>query len=679
MWDLGETRGTVAVRMPDDEVALAVLERTGPLAVSSANLTGRPAATDADAGRGDARRRRRGHRRRRHVPGRRGLHDHRRHRARGPGAAPRRAVARAAQRGDRGARGRARQTRARPDAGVPPRLPGRPVGDLPARRSSRGRSRCARAPSPRSATATCTPSRSPTSAGWPCSAVSYAAYLVARQLPFLSTQRGVRLPRRRGRAPGRGPRLRRRRARRHLRARRAHQARRAGARRRPAGRAWACGSTTSRAPTARQFSLDDAQGAAAHPRRGHRHDERGQLRRRPRRAGRGRGRHRGRRRSSSTATSLSAQTNLTLATTGALLSAALAGACAGFLPHNFHPARLFMGDSGSMLIGLVLVGERADADRAVRRHAGARPATACFVTVLPVLLPISLLMVPFVDLVLAVVRRTRAGRSPISADKQHLHHRLLEIGHSQRRAVLIMWMWAVTDRLRRGAGEPVRRAAGRGGASARCSSLTVALTFVLPKLHRPRKTGLGDTGLPENAVSRGGRGRTDEPVPALISAPGDFVIVFTSRDAPTVRDQTGRRHDDRDRASTRRSGLVPGVRGRRSSSRADGARGGRPGGCRRRGARAARRLLRRRRRRPGASSWCPSARCPSHVVASAMPTASLLVALLTYLLQLADRRCWSSLAIDPSATSSRATRRAAGWPRRHGARPRSCGWPRTSC
>jgi L-threonylcarbamoyladenylate synthase len=48
MWDLGETRGTVAVRMPDDEVALAVLERTGPLAVSSANLTGRPAATDAD-------------------------------------------------------------------------------------------------------------------------------------------------------------------------------------------------------------------------------------------------------------------------------------------------------------------------------------------------------------------------------------------------------------------------------------------------------------------------------------------------------------------------------------------------------------------------------------------------------------------------------------------------------
>ena len=139
----------------------------------------------------------------------------------------------------------------------------------------------------------------------------------------------------------------------------------------------------------------------------------------------------------------SAQANLTLATTGALLSAALAGACAGFLPHNFHPARLFMGDSGSMLIGLVL---SASALTLTGQFVGMPETTgnSLFVTVLPVLLPISLLMVPIVDLVLAVVRRTRAGRSPMSADKQHLHHRLLEIGHSQRRAVLIMWMWAFT-------------------------------------------------------------------------------------------------------------------------------------------------------------------------------------------------------------------------------------------
>jgi UDP-GlcNAc:undecaprenyl-phosphate GlcNAc-1-phosphate transferase len=198
---------------------------------------------------------------------------------------------------------------------------------------------------------------------------------------------------------------------------------------------------------------------------------------------------------------VSDQNNLTLATTGALLSAALAGACAGFLPHNFHPARLFMGDSGSMLIGLVL---SASTLTLTGQFVGMPTAAgnSLFVTVLPVLLPIGLLMVPIVDLVLAVVRRTRAGRSPMSADKQHLHHRLLEIGHSQRRAVLIMWMWAFT--LATGAVvvslfDEAWVWWGLGSMLA----LTVVLTFVLPKLHRPRKTGLGDTGLPENDAVEG--------------------------------------------------------------------------------------------------------------------------------------------------------------------------------
>ena len=136
---------------------------------------------------------------------------------------------------------------------------------------------------------------------------------------------------------------------------------------------------------------------------------------------------------------------LDLSTTAAVLCAALAGACAGFLPHNIYPARLFMGDSGSMLIGLVLsasaltlTGQFSTTDLT-----GASGARANFLpTLLPVLLPISILIVPLADLVLAVVRRTRAGRSPFAPDKQHLHHRLLEIGHSHRRAVLIMWLWA---------------------------------------------------------------------------------------------------------------------------------------------------------------------------------------------------------------------------------------------
>ncbi len=212
---------------------------------------------------------------------------------------------------------------------------------------------------------------------------------------------------------------------------------------------------------------------------------------------------------------LSDLNDLTLATTGALLSAALAGACAGFLPHNFHPARLFMGDSGSMLIGLML---SASALTLTGQFPG-MPTTvgnSLFVTVLPVLLPVSLLMVPMADLVLAVLRRTRAGRSPFSADKQHLHHRLLEIGHSQRRAVFIMWMWAAI--LASGAVMVslfeemwVWWSIGAMLVSA------VVMTFVLPKVHRPRKTGLGNTGLPEHAFVEG---RIDSPPHAQAPAEG---------------------------------------------------------------------------------------------------------------------------------------------------------------
>ena len=219
---------------------------------------------------------------------------------------------------------------------------------------------------------------------------------------------------------------------------------------------------------------------------------------------------------------LSDANNLTLATTGALLSAALAGACAGFLPHNFHPARLFMGDSGSMLIGLVL---SASALTLTGQFFG-MPTSAgnsLFVTVLPVLLPISLLLVPIVDMVLAIVRRTRAGRSPMSADKQHLHHRLLEIGHSQRRAVLIMWMWAFT--LAAGAvivslykGPWVWWSLGS------MLLLTIALTFVLPRVHRPRKTGLGDTGLPENAEVEGRAEDSEDPLLEPMEDPDDRAV-----------------------------------------------------------------------------------------------------------------------------------------------------------
>jgi UDP-GlcNAc:undecaprenyl-phosphate GlcNAc-1-phosphate transferase len=122
-----------------------------------------------------------------------------------------------------------------------------------------------------------------------------------------------------------------------------------------------------------------------------------------------------------------------------LIAVVLAGACLGFLPHNFNPARVFMGDSGSMLIGLMLAGSVVSLTG--QFDYGSLPSSTIFPVVLPLLLPLAVLAVPFVDLLLAVVRRTRAGRSPFAPDKAHLHHRLLEIGHSHTRAVLIMYLW----------------------------------------------------------------------------------------------------------------------------------------------------------------------------------------------------------------------------------------------
>jgi UDP-GlcNAc:undecaprenyl-phosphate GlcNAc-1-phosphate transferase len=185
---------------------------------------------------------------------------------------------------------------------------------------------------------------------------------------------------------------------------------------------------------------------------------------------------------------LLALNNAPLASTGALLSAMLGGACVGFLPHNVNPARLFMGDSGSMLIGLVLsasaitlTGQFSGTE--ISKGAMGSPASLA-PTFLPVALPVTLLVVPIADLVLAVIRRTRAGRSPMAPDKQHLHHRLLEIGHSQRRAVLIMWMWAALV-----AGSTVVISLYTGpimwSGIAVAALVTVTLTFLLPKLRRP--------------------------------------------------------------------------------------------------------------------------------------------------------------------------------------------------
>jgi UDP-GlcNAc:undecaprenyl-phosphate GlcNAc-1-phosphate transferase len=127
------------------------------------------------------------------------------------------------------------------------------------------------------------------------------------------------------------------------------------------------------------------------------------------------------------------------ASVASLMLAVMVGVCIGFLPHNFHPAHIFMGDAGSMLIGLVMAGAAitvtGNVQPDVMTGAQALPAF------IPLLLPVAVLMLPLLDMGLAVIRRLAAGKSPMAPDRMHLHHRMLALGHSHRRAVVILYVW----------------------------------------------------------------------------------------------------------------------------------------------------------------------------------------------------------------------------------------------
>ena len=136
---------------------------------------------------------------------------------------------------------------------------------------------------------------------------------------------------------------------------------------------------------------------------------------------------------------LSVEVGFERATLATLISALLVGMCAGFLPYNVYPARIFMGDTGSMLLGFLMAAAIITLSGQV--DPSAIEGGTLLPALLPILLPLAVLVLPFLDLALAVVRRTRKRRSPFAPDKQHLHHRLLEMGHSQRRTVLLMYAW----------------------------------------------------------------------------------------------------------------------------------------------------------------------------------------------------------------------------------------------
>jgi UDP-GlcNAc:undecaprenyl-phosphate GlcNAc-1-phosphate transferase len=122
---------------------------------------------------------------------------------------------------------------------------------------------------------------------------------------------------------------------------------------------------------------------------------------------------------------------------GPLVAIILFGVCVGFLPHNFYPARIFMGDAGALMLGLLLaastmvVGGRSDQEFSGQT----------FFFFAPLLIPLFILGVPIIDTVFAIVRRATRRQGLATADKDHLHHRLMRLGHGHRRSVLILWGW----------------------------------------------------------------------------------------------------------------------------------------------------------------------------------------------------------------------------------------------
>jgi UDP-GlcNAc:undecaprenyl-phosphate/decaprenyl-phosphate GlcNAc-1-phosphate transferase len=125
-----------------------------------------------------------------------------------------------------------------------------------------------------------------------------------------------------------------------------------------------------------------------------------------------------------------------------LITAVIIGVCIGFLPHNAHPAKIFMGDSGSMFLGLLLAASAITLTGQIDPNAIS--AEKLGPTLLPLMLPFAVLAIPLIDLFSAIFRRLRAGQSPFSSDKEHMHHRILRAGNSHLRTSIIMYLWTAT-------------------------------------------------------------------------------------------------------------------------------------------------------------------------------------------------------------------------------------------
>lgn len=235
---------------------------------------------------------------------------------------------------------------------------------------------------------------------------------------------------------------------------------------------------------------------------------------------------------------------------GPLIAIITAGVCLGFLPWNFNPANIFMGDSGALLLGSLL----ASSTIAVGGQSDDPFSGQAWFFFAPLVIPLLILGVPVLDVAFALIRRATKRQGVATADKQHLHHRLMNLGHGHRRTVLLLWMW--TGVLSAFVLIPVFTSRGNGIVPLGLFGLALLLfTLFAPRFGRLR---------PEESDSAGGPGQSDadalfaEPDPsdpdALVKAPEE-----SGRDALAEETESGDRDGfGVDAGANDRSGEGPG-------------------------------------------------------------------------------------------------------------------------
>ncbi len=207
---------------------------------------------------------------------------------------------------------------------------------------------------------------------------------------------------------------------------------------------------------------------------------------------------------------------------GPLLAVLTVGVCLGFLPFNFNPATIFMGDSGALLLGLLL----AASTIAVGGQSDDPYSGQSWFFFAPLVIPLVILGVPLLDSVFAVIRRARRRAGVATADKEHLHHRLMDLGHGHRRSVVILWAWTAV--LSGFVLVPVFTSRGNGIVPIGLLALALLLfTLFAPRLSRAEERG----GPPVDPAATGGGSGADGAESG--SAGGDGVGVGAGPDDRT--------------------------------------------------------------------------------------------------------------------------------------------------